>query len=220
MAFPRNDASELIAHCHRRCCICHKFCGVKIELDHIVPRAEGGTDDIENAIPVCFDCHAEIHSYNDQHPRGRKFRPDELREHKEQWLETCENQPDALLDSTSNSDVGPLQALVDELEFNLGVAQNNETDQLGCPFQDEQFSRAIREGAIAVLRDELKQVILEAYRLIGRENQRILALHTDNLNARAQRGNTIMRQMQEVEEMIGRAHYQLLLFLGSEEEDA
>ena len=84
----------------------------------------------------------------------------------------------------------------------------------------EYTPRAIREGAIAVLRDELKQVILEAYRLIGRENQRILALHTDNLNARAQRGNTIMRQMQEVEEMIGRAHYQLLLFLGSEEEDA
>jgi hypothetical protein len=169
MAFPRNDASELIAHCHRRCCICHKFCGVKIELDHIVPRAEGGTDDIENAIPVCFDCHAEIHSYNDQHPRGRKFRPDELREHKEQWLETCEDQPDALLDSTSNSDVGPWQALVDELGFNLGVAQNSETDQLGCPFQDEQFRRAIREGAIAVLRNELKQVILESYRLIGRE---------------------------------------------------
>jgi len=38
--------------------------------------------------------HAEIHSYNDKHPRGRKFRPEELHGHKEQWLEICEKQPE------------------------------------------------------------------------------------------------------------------------------
>ena|SRR2546425_9170817 len=93
MAFPEKDATALLAACHRRCCICHRYCGVKMELDHIIPKAEGGPDTIENAIPVCFECHAEIHAYNDQHPRGRKFRPEELQLHKQQWVESAERQP-------------------------------------------------------------------------------------------------------------------------------
>jgi hypothetical protein len=83
VTFPCKDVEILLAACHRRCCICHRFCGVKIETDHIEQAAEGDSDKIENAIPVCFECHAEIHSYNDKHPRGRKFTPDELRHHKE-----------------------------------------------------------------------------------------------------------------------------------------
>src|SRR4051794_29377874 len=92
--FVRKDVAVLLAQCHRRCCICHRFCGVKIETDHIVPHADGGADTIDNAIPVCFECHAEIHSYNDKHPRGRKFTSEELRYHKEQWLKICATQPD------------------------------------------------------------------------------------------------------------------------------
>ena len=57
MGFPRDEVSKLLAACHRRCCICHRFCGVKIETDHIVPGHEGGPDDIDNAIPVCFECY-------------------------------------------------------------------------------------------------------------------------------------------------------------------
>ncbi len=77
--FSQPDVDDLLVRCHRRCCVCHRYCGVKIEMDHIVPSAADGPSDVANAIPVCFECHAEIHSYNDQHPRGRKFRPDELR---------------------------------------------------------------------------------------------------------------------------------------------
>jgi HNH endonuclease len=53
--FPQNDVDDLLVQCHRRCCICHRFCGVKIELDHIIPQSEpASNDDISNAIPVCF----------------------------------------------------------------------------------------------------------------------------------------------------------------------
>ena len=31
-----------------------------METDHIVQAADGGLDTIDNAIPVCFECHAEI----------------------------------------------------------------------------------------------------------------------------------------------------------------
>jgi hypothetical protein len=94
-------------------CICHRFCSVKIETDHILPAAEAGPDTIDNAIPVCFECHAEIHGYNDKHPRGRKFTPDELRHHKKQWLELCKTKPEMLLQATREAGVGPFQALID-----------------------------------------------------------------------------------------------------------
>ena len=159
MPFPRDQVDELLKACHRRCCVCHRFCGVKIETDHIVTKADGGPDSIENAIPVCFECHAEIHSYNDKHPRGRKFRPEELRLHKEQWLDICRTKPEIFVSAIRDSDVGPIQALIDELEFNLEVSQHASYDELGCLFLDEQFRRAIRDGAIATLDDSLKKSI-------------------------------------------------------------
>src|SRR5215470_15159070 len=96
--FDRDEVAQLLVKCHRRCCICHRFCGTKIETDHIVPAAESNDHTIENAIPVCFDCHAEIHAYNPMHPRGLKFTPGELRMHKAQWLEICERKPELFVE--------------------------------------------------------------------------------------------------------------------------
>jgi hypothetical protein len=39
-----------------------------MEIDHIVQRADGGQNAMENAIALCFDCHAEAHAYNPRHP--------------------------------------------------------------------------------------------------------------------------------------------------------
>src|SRR2546425_8278060 len=125
MAFPEKDATALLAACHRRCCICHRYCGVKMELDHIIPKAEGGPDTIDNAIPVCFECHAEIHAYNDRHPRGRKYRSEELRQHKKQWLALCKSSVSVLASIPPRTDVGPLQALIDELEFNQAITTHD-----------------------------------------------------------------------------------------------
>jgi len=103
VGFDRAKVSELLAQCHRRCCVCHKFCGVKMETHHIKP----GDDNIENAIPLCFECHAEIKLYDASHPRGRKYMPDELRKHKEQWLRFCTESPAVLVQPQERSDVGP-----------------------------------------------------------------------------------------------------------------
>ncbi len=174
MPFNRDEVSKLLADCQRRCCICRRFCGVKIETDHIVPAEEGGQDDIGNAIPVCFECHAEIHTYNDKHPRGRKYTPEELRLHKEQWLRLCREQPELTLPSRRDDDVGPLQALIDELAYNSQVAKLAETKR-GAVFMDEQFRRAVSEGAIALLADPLRDSILAAYAALSRANNCILA---------------------------------------------
>ncbi|MGD2250856.1 MAG: HNH endonuclease [Candidatus Methanofastidiosia archaeon] len=91
MTFPRNIVEDLLVACHRCCCLCHKYCGTKIEIHHIIPRSKGGQDTLENAIALCFDCHAEVESYNTKHPKGRRFSPSELMRHKEQWLKLCSN---------------------------------------------------------------------------------------------------------------------------------
>lgn len=52
---------------------------------HIVPESRGGSSDLDNAITLCFDCHADAGHYNSNHPRGTKFSPEELRRHRNQW---------------------------------------------------------------------------------------------------------------------------------------
>jgi hypothetical protein len=216
--FPQKDVDELLTACHRRCCICHRFCGVKIETDHMVPRDEGGQSTIDNAIAVCFECHAEIHSYNDRHPRGRKFRPEELRRHKEQWLDTCRTRPDIFTARFSAAEVGPLQALIDELEFNARVATNAMPDRLGCLFLEEQFRKAISTGSIATLRDDLKELLIEAYVAIGRANQHVSGAvgHTGKSDPLMESAQRAVKSVSACAEPIEKAHSALLGFLGAE----
>jgi hypothetical protein len=220
MAFDRDEVSALLAVCHRRCCICHRFCGVKIETDHIRPTAEGGDDSIGNAIPVCFDCHAEIHSYNDKHPRGRKFTSEELANHKKQWLDVCNNKPESLLSAARDGDVGPLQALVDELEYNKAVVKqsSNETSR-GAVFHESQFLRATQEGMIAILAESLKSSILAAYVSISRANQHILAEVNQDVKMKYQGTATINARnaINSAAPLIEAALDELIGFLGNQD---
>ena len=68
----------------RHCCLCGKVCGTDIEIAHI---GQPEDNDIENAIPLCYDCHAKIGRYNVEHPRGNKYKPDELKARRDQIYE-------------------------------------------------------------------------------------------------------------------------------------
>jgi len=57
-----------------------------VEVHHIVPEADGGPNIPDNAIVLCFDCHADAGHYNPRQPRGTKFSPQELRDAKEKWF--------------------------------------------------------------------------------------------------------------------------------------
>jgi hypothetical protein len=82
----RDIKDKALVACGRRCCICHRFCGTKIELHHIIPESKGGEFSLENCIPLCFDCHAEVGHYNPLHPRGTKYTTIELRGHRDRWF--------------------------------------------------------------------------------------------------------------------------------------
>jgi len=87
MPFDEALRTKVLLWCDRHCCLCKKTCGINIEVHHIVPEAEGGSDEIDNAIPLCFDCHGIVEHYNTRHPRGTKYKSEELKPRREQVYE-------------------------------------------------------------------------------------------------------------------------------------
>lgn len=73
--FPEDVKLRCLLWSDRHCCLCGKQCGTGIEIAHIDAR---GPNTIDNAIPLCFNCHEKIGHYNKEHPKGNKYRPKEL----------------------------------------------------------------------------------------------------------------------------------------------
>ncbi len=86
MAFSQAIADEVFVRCGRHCCLCGVFAGQKMELHHIKQAADGGEDSIENCIPLCLNCHAEVKAYNPKHPKGRKYTETELKGHRDKYF--------------------------------------------------------------------------------------------------------------------------------------
>jgi hypothetical protein len=161
-----------------------------MELHHIVP----GIDTVDNALPVCFDCHAEIESKG---PRGRHFTPHELHLLKNEWMELCRTRPEVLLQAAQRmpTETGPLEALLAELEYDLvvvGGALDEGFPQLG----GAQFDRAIAVNALAPLDGELRFRLLETYKLVNDTNRLIDKL--THLTPHEQRSASIYRSTEKV----------------------
>ncbi|MFJ7371956.1 HNH endonuclease [Lysinibacillus capsici] len=92
---------DVLYKCKRYCSYCETYKGRDIEIHHIVQKADGGEDSFDNAIPLCFDCHSEIGSYNPNHPKGNRFRPNELKKIRDTFynkVEKLPRKPNVLLD--------------------------------------------------------------------------------------------------------------------------
>lgn len=82
--FREEDKLKMLLWSDRHCCLCKKSCGTDIEIAHIDATAG---NNIENGIPLCYDCHAEIGRYNREHPKGNKYKPAELKARRDQIYE-------------------------------------------------------------------------------------------------------------------------------------
>ena len=102
MSFSTKIKEEISVLAARHCCVCHKHKGNNLEVHHIKPKAQGGQDTLENAILLCFDCHADAGHYFAGHPKGLKLSPKELKEHKLAWIELVKN---------NNIEVPPVQGI-------------------------------------------------------------------------------------------------------------
>ena len=184
----------------------------------MIPQADDGPDTYDNALPVCLECHAEIHTYNPQHPIGRKFQPSELRGHRDQWLSICENRPEIFHSgSLTRAEVGPLQALIDELEFNEAVTSVSPGQDQFCLFKEQQFLEAVRTGSISTLRNELKRSVNLAYVHVGQVNQLLSAMaNNHNPGILGELYQMAFKKIGEAKRPIVTARDELLKFLGSE----
>lgn len=81
--FSEADKVRVLLWSARHCCLCGKQAGIGIEVAHLDPKSS----DLDNAMPLCFDCHAAIGHYNSQHPRGRKYSIPELKARRDQVYE-------------------------------------------------------------------------------------------------------------------------------------
>ena len=82
--FREEDKIKMLLWCARHCCLCGRNAGPDIEIAHISSK---GGNDIDNGIPLCYDCHAKIGHYNREHPRGNKYKEEELKARREQVYE-------------------------------------------------------------------------------------------------------------------------------------
>jgi hypothetical protein len=146
-----------------------------------------------------------------------------LQENRVQWLKICAEKPEAMLSAAWDGDVGPLQALMDELEYNKMVAQCSQESKpgeskRGALFQNAQFLRAIQEGMVAILEERLKESILKVYVSISRANQHILAEVNQDVKMEGQ-GSSTMKAREAITDaapLIDDARRELARFLGSE----
>lgn len=82
--FKEEDKIKMLLWSDRHCCLCKKICGTNIEIAHI-EKSTG--NNIDNGIPLCFECHSEIGRYNKEHPKGNKYKSKELKARREQVYE-------------------------------------------------------------------------------------------------------------------------------------
>ncbi|MBX2979337.1 MAG: HNH endonuclease [Flavobacteriales bacterium] len=85
--FPRSVREKALVLSARHCCSCHKHGAVNVEVHHLVPPREGGSQDLDNAIVLCGECHAQAGHYNVKHPRGSKYSVTELRLARDTWYD-------------------------------------------------------------------------------------------------------------------------------------
>lgn len=93
MPFSPAVQQEALVRSRRCCCICNEFVGLYTNVHHIQQEADGGANTIENAVVLCLQCHGEVGHYNDRHPFGNKYSPDEVRRHRDNWWEWCSKNP-------------------------------------------------------------------------------------------------------------------------------
>ena len=153
MAFSEEIKIKAMIACGRCCCVCHKFCGNNMEVHHIKARAEGGQDIYENAIPLCFDCHAEVRQYDPKHPKGIKFTEKELIMHRDEWYRKVKQ---GVKENDKQERIEPLKILHQKDYQNIKLHKIDEGKQL----------ISYIDGTCGINYDEEAQT-LEAVKLVG-----------------------------------------------------
>lgn len=92
MSIPTSVANQLLVDCMHRCCKCRR---AYVQIHHIEYISDNGDDSYENLIPLCPNCHTEVHTL--QAAQGapgvsvRAITPEQLKIYKQNWIDYCKN---------------------------------------------------------------------------------------------------------------------------------
>ncbi|MCF6296155.1 MAG: HNH endonuclease [Flavobacteriaceae bacterium] len=141
MGFSKKIIEDALISSGRHCCLCHKFCGTKIELHHIEQRKNGGEDSFDNCLPLCFDCHADVMQYNPDHPKGKKYSISELKKHRDNWFKKVEESAGSIVTNSNYPELDKktfkrLNELLKSDGLMLFIKHNG---FVGGPFEDKIF---------------------------------------------------------------------------------
>lgn len=184
MSFSGEIKTKTMVACGRYCCICHKFCGNNIEVHHIRAYADGGSDAFDNAIPLCFDCHAEVRQYDPRHPKGTKFSEKELIQHRDNWYKKVKQLSPSIEQQQMRDEMKPLKIsheknyqkimlhkadkgkdILAYLSDTCGFSYDEETETLDEVKLISYFIQYIKEIIDFDLADEPSDRIMAAYNL-------------------------------------------------------
>jgi hypothetical protein len=83
--FDKKDKIRILLWSERHCCLCDKPCGTNIVIHHIKQEGiDNELSNIDNAIPLCYDCHGRIKSYDVAHRVGTSYRIEEIKARRNQ----------------------------------------------------------------------------------------------------------------------------------------
>ena len=150
------NATELLARCARHCCICRRFRPTKLQVHHILPREDGGTDEPENLIAVCLTCHSDVHTHR---PFCRRFTPLEQQIARDEVIRLISN--------------GLLVPAEDE-ELDLPLIASTASEQNGV-----QFSALAIEILIAASESEHGDIIFSKHLGGASFNAGTISIHLD-----------------------------------------
>jgi hypothetical protein len=113
--------------------------------------------------------------------------------------------------------VGPLQSLIDELDFNEAISSVPPGQDQFCLFKEGQFLEAMRAGSISTLREDLRKSINLAYVRMAQVDQIVNTMtNSHNPNMLGELYQMALKKIGEAGPAIRKAREELLKFVGSE----
>lgn len=82
MPFSESTKQEARSKSGYACCICHES-SISIEVHHIIPQENSGSDTIDNAAPLCPNCHSDF--------GGNPEKVKRVKEMRDWWYKKVEN---------------------------------------------------------------------------------------------------------------------------------
>jgi hypothetical protein len=145
-----------------RCCRCQE---IGIDIHHILPQAMGGSDDIDNAAPLCQNCHARFGA----NPEKRT----EIRQMREFWYDVVKEKYHG-----DQSAIEKLNETLLKVQAHIKESNQAEIDKLRSEVIEEvKVIRALQEQAA----EQLKYVPVvdiprQANTVVGSSNIQVMGM--------------------------------------------